>query len=137
MLVLIGTRGQFSVVVLNWIFFPTGFQEAHKLLQPADKTLKTMAIEFAEFQVNFNFFSIDCNKDSDNKFCQLTLVTGYSSEWAYFIWANCYYHDISRFVLMYLLLPRRMWTLLLSLLSQEQLEDRYQWISGPWLGLVC
>lgn len=29
------------------------FQEAHKLLQPADKTLKALAIEFAEYQVNF------------------------------------------------------------------------------------
>lgn len=29
------------------------FQEAHKLLQPVDKTLKTMAIEFAEYQVTF------------------------------------------------------------------------------------
>jgi protein transport protein SEC24 len=28
-----------------------GEKEAHKLLQPADKTLKTMAIEFAEYQV--------------------------------------------------------------------------------------
>jgi protein transport protein SEC24 len=28
-------------------------QEAHKLLQPADKTLKEMAIEFAEYQVAF------------------------------------------------------------------------------------
>lgn len=28
-----------------------GFQETHKLLQPADKTLKAMAIEFAEYQV--------------------------------------------------------------------------------------
>lgn len=28
-----------------------GFQETHKLLQPADKVLKTMAIEFAEYQV--------------------------------------------------------------------------------------
>lgn len=27
------------------------YQEAHKLLQPADKTLRTMAIEFAEYQV--------------------------------------------------------------------------------------
>lgn len=31
--------------------FITLFQEAHKLLQPADKTLKTMAIELAEYQV--------------------------------------------------------------------------------------
>lgn len=31
----------------------TQFQEAHKLLQPADKTLKSMAIEFAEFQVRY------------------------------------------------------------------------------------
>lgn len=29
-------------------------QEAHKLLQPSDKTLKTMAVEFAEYQVNLN-----------------------------------------------------------------------------------
>jgi protein transport protein SEC24 len=28
-----------------------GEKEAHKLLQPADKTLRTMAIEFAEYQV--------------------------------------------------------------------------------------
>ena len=28
------------------------FQEAHKLLQPVDKTLKTMALEFAEYQVS-------------------------------------------------------------------------------------
>ena len=32
------------------IFF-IEFQEPHKLLQPVDKTLKTMAIEFAEYQV--------------------------------------------------------------------------------------
>ncbi|XWS15138.1 hypothetical protein CRYUN_Cryun35bG0068400 [Craigia yunnanensis] len=31
----------------------TGEKEAHKLLQPADKILKTMAVEFAEYQVNF------------------------------------------------------------------------------------
>lgn len=30
------------------------FQEANKLLQPADKTLKTMAIEFAEYQVSLS-----------------------------------------------------------------------------------
>ncbi|KAK6943539.1 Sec23/Sec24, helical domain [Dillenia turbinata] len=33
-----------------------GEKEAHKLLQPSDKTLKTMAIEFAEFQVCVNVF---------------------------------------------------------------------------------
>ncbi|XP_062173358.1 protein transport protein SEC24 C [Alnus glutinosa] len=33
-----------------------GEKEAHKLLQPADKTLKTMAIEFAEFQVCVDVF---------------------------------------------------------------------------------
>ena len=39
-------------MVSEWSFlFITLFQEAHKLLQPADKTLKTMAIEFAEYQV--------------------------------------------------------------------------------------
>ncbi|KAJ4872629.1 Protein transport protein Sec24-like [Raphanus sativus] len=31
-------------------------KEAHKLLQPADKTLKTMAIEFAEYQVCVDLF---------------------------------------------------------------------------------
>ncbi|XP_059288495.1 protein transport protein SEC24 B-like isoform X1 [Lycium ferocissimum] len=31
-------------------------KEAHKLLQPADKTLKTMAIEFAEYQVCVDVF---------------------------------------------------------------------------------
>ena len=67
-------------MLLRLNFFPTGFQEAHKLLQPADKTLKTMAIDFAEYQVNFNFFSVDYDMDSDNKFCQLTLISGYSSE---------------------------------------------------------
>ncbi|KAG6517086.1 hypothetical protein ZIOFF_020466 [Zingiber officinale] len=30
-----------------------GDKEAHKLLQPADKTLKTMAIEFAEYQARY------------------------------------------------------------------------------------
>lgn len=30
-------------------------QEAHKLLQPSDKILKTMAIEFAEYQVSLLF----------------------------------------------------------------------------------
>lgn len=34
----------------------TGEKEAHKLLQPADKTLKTMAIEFAEYQVCVDIF---------------------------------------------------------------------------------
>ncbi|XP_073013012.1 protein transport protein SEC24 C-like [Typha latifolia] len=34
----------------------TGDKEAHKLLQPADKTLKTMAIEFAEYQVCVDIF---------------------------------------------------------------------------------
>ncbi|KAJ3671893.1 hypothetical protein LUZ60_007972 [Juncus effusus] len=33
-----------------------GDKEAHKLLQPADKTLKTMAIEFAEYQVCVDLF---------------------------------------------------------------------------------
>jgi len=28
----------------------TGDKEAHKLLQPVDNTLKTMALEFAEYQ---------------------------------------------------------------------------------------
>ncbi|XP_050275700.1 protein transport protein Sec24-like At4g32640 isoform X3 [Quercus robur] len=32
------------------------FQEAHKLLQPADETLKAMAIEFAEYQVCVDVF---------------------------------------------------------------------------------
>ncbi|KAG5244951.1 protein transport protein [Salix suchowensis] len=34
----------------------TGEKEAHKLLQPADKTLKEMAIEFAEYQVCVDVF---------------------------------------------------------------------------------
>lgn len=33
-----------------------GEKEAHKLLQPADKTFKTMAIEFAEYQVCVDLF---------------------------------------------------------------------------------
>ncbi|CAN8268324.1 unnamed protein product [Cochlearia groenlandica] len=33
-----------------------GEKEAHKLLQPADKTLRTMAIEFAEYQVCVDIF---------------------------------------------------------------------------------
>ncbi|CAK9176517.1 unnamed protein product [Ilex paraguariensis] len=33
-----------------------GDKEAHKLLQPVDKTLKTMAIEFAEYQVCVDVF---------------------------------------------------------------------------------
>ncbi|XVE55330.1 hypothetical protein DITRI_Ditri03aG0150000 [Diplodiscus trichospermus] len=33
-----------------------GEKEAHKLLQPADKILKTMAIEFAEYQVSVDVF---------------------------------------------------------------------------------
>uniref|UniRef100_A0A1J3JSF0 Protein transport protein Sec24-like CEF n=3 Tax=Noccaea caerulescens TaxID=107243 RepID=A0A1J3JSF0_NOCCA len=33
-----------------------GEKEAHKLLQPADKTLRTMAIEFAEYQVCVDLF---------------------------------------------------------------------------------
>ncbi|XP_027095162.2 protein transport protein SEC24 C [Coffea arabica] len=33
-----------------------GEKEAHKLLQPVDKTLKTMAIEFAEYQVSVDLF---------------------------------------------------------------------------------
>ncbi|KAI4369729.1 hypothetical protein MLD38_018143 [Melastoma candidum] len=33
-----------------------GEKEVHKLLQPADKTLKTMAIEFAEYQVCVDIF---------------------------------------------------------------------------------
>ncbi|KAI4357332.1 hypothetical protein L6164_001288 [Bauhinia variegata] len=33
-----------------------GEKEAHKLLQPADKTLKTLAIEFAEYQVCVDVF---------------------------------------------------------------------------------
>lgn len=35
------------------------FQEANKLLQPADKTLKTMAIEFAEYQVSLSEKPVD------------------------------------------------------------------------------
>ncbi|KAG6750608.1 hypothetical protein POTOM_045113 [Populus tomentosa] len=38
------------------IFLFTGLQEAHKLLQPADKTMKEMAIEFAEYQVCVDVF---------------------------------------------------------------------------------
>uniref|UniRef100_A0A0E0RGP0 Zinc finger Sec23/Sec24-type domain-containing protein n=1 Tax=Oryza rufipogon TaxID=4529 RepID=A0A0E0RGP0_ORYRU len=34
----------------------TGDKEAHKLLQPVDKTLKTMALEFAEYQVCVDVF---------------------------------------------------------------------------------
>lgn len=34
----------------------SGEKESHKLLQPADKTLKTMAIEFAEYQVCVDLF---------------------------------------------------------------------------------
>ncbi|XP_020247316.1 protein transport protein Sec24-like At4g32640 [Asparagus officinalis] len=34
----------------------SGEKEAHKLLQPADKALKTMAIEFAEYQVCVDIF---------------------------------------------------------------------------------
>lgn len=34
------------------ITFLCAFQEPNKLLQPVDKTLKTMAIEFAEYQVS-------------------------------------------------------------------------------------
>ncbi|KAK7847490.1 protein transport protein sec24-like cef [Quercus suber] len=33
----------------------SGEKEAHKLLQPVDKTLKTMAIEFAEYQVYYYY----------------------------------------------------------------------------------
>ncbi|XP_010521258.1 PREDICTED: protein transport protein Sec24-like At4g32640 isoform X2 [Tarenaya hassleriana] len=33
-----------------------GEKEAHKLLQPADKTLRTMAVEFAEYQVCVDLF---------------------------------------------------------------------------------
>ncbi|XP_075480744.1 protein transport protein SEC24 C-like isoform X2 [Primulina tabacum] len=33
-----------------------GEKEAHKLFQPADKSLKTMAIEFAEYQVSVDLF---------------------------------------------------------------------------------
>ncbi|GKE29684.1 transport protein Sec24-like protein, partial [Tanacetum coccineum] len=33
-----------------------GEKEPHKLLQPADKTLKTMAIKFAEYQVSVDVF---------------------------------------------------------------------------------
>ncbi|KAK4717325.1 hypothetical protein R3W88_015663 [Solanum pinnatisectum] len=36
--------------------FGAAVKEAHKLLQPADKTLKTMAIEFAEYQVCVDVF---------------------------------------------------------------------------------
>ena len=39
------------IIIINSIVLD--FQEAHKLLQPADETLKAMAIEFAEYQVNF------------------------------------------------------------------------------------
>ncbi|XP_014661179.1 LOW QUALITY PROTEIN: protein transport protein Sec24-like At4g32640 [Setaria italica] len=34
----------------------TGDKEAHKLLQPVDNTLKTMALEFAEYQVSVDVF---------------------------------------------------------------------------------
>ena len=39
------------IIIINSIVLD--FQEAHKLLQSADETLKAMAIEFAEYQVNF------------------------------------------------------------------------------------
>ncbi|GAB4858715.1 Protein transport protein Sec24C [Ancistrocladus abbreviatus] len=38
-----------------------GEKEAHKLLQPADKTLKEMAIEFAEYQVCVDVFIVSQN----------------------------------------------------------------------------
>ncbi|XP_008381474.2 protein transport protein Sec24-like At4g32640 [Malus sylvestris] len=37
-------------------FYPRILQVAHKLVQPADKTLKTMAVEFAEYQVCVDLF---------------------------------------------------------------------------------
>lgn len=40
--------------ILRLSAFLVKFQEAHKLLQPADKNLKTMAIEFAEYQVRYH-----------------------------------------------------------------------------------
>lgn len=45
-----------NMVILVRAKFITWFQEAHKLLQPLDKTLKTMAIEFAEYQVSYTIF---------------------------------------------------------------------------------
>lgn len=41
-----------GLVVLELRFYHLKLQEPNKLLQPTDKTLKTMAIEFAEYQVN-------------------------------------------------------------------------------------
>ncbi|MFS7961123.1 putative sec23/Sec24, trunk domain, von Willebrand factor A-like domain superfamily [Helianthus anomalus] len=38
------------------VTFISNIQEPHKLPQPVDKTLKTMAIEFAEYQVSVNVF---------------------------------------------------------------------------------
>lgn len=34
------------------------FQEAHKLLQPADKAFKELAVEFAEYQVDLEYFCL-------------------------------------------------------------------------------
>lgn len=45
-------------VVLELLFYHLKLQEPNKLLQPTDKTLKTMAIEFAEYQVNILVISI-------------------------------------------------------------------------------
>ncbi|MFS7953286.1 hypothetical protein Hanom_Chr07g00616751 [Helianthus anomalus] len=40
------------------VTFTSNFQEPHKLTQPIDKTLKTMAIEFAEYHVIYFFREI-------------------------------------------------------------------------------
>lgn len=50
-------------IILKFLFFFSvrKLQEPHKLLQPVDKTMKTLAIEFAEYQVKLspisNFFN--------------------------------------------------------------------------------
>ena len=52
-LVQILTSEIFSIF-FNEISILVEFQEAHKLLQPADKAFKELAVEFAEYQVNLD-----------------------------------------------------------------------------------
>lgn len=45
-----------------------------------DKTLKTMAIEFAEYQVNFNSFLLECDEDFEYKLVRQTCFWGVAGE---------------------------------------------------------
>ncbi|VAI29058.1 unnamed protein product [Triticum turgidum subsp. durum] len=59
----------------------SGDKEAHKLLQPVDKTLKTMALEFAEYQVCVDVF---LTTQSYTDVASISVVPSTTGGWVYY-----------------------------------------------------